>query len=100
MNKTDIINSLVLSRENKLSVKRIEVTKTANSLGNPNISVGTLPYYDWDKVKEITYVITYGRYLNCEMLVYDKQIKKDSDYKIIKGSQTAAKYLETLLTTI
>lgn len=97
MTTTEIIERLILTREHTLSVKRIEVVLTAGSMGNPQISVGTLPYYDWDKVKEMTYVITYGRYLSCELLVYDKQIKKDPDYKIVKGKAAAEKYLRQLI---
>jgi len=97
MTTAEIINKLVTSRDNTLSVKSIEVVKTPGSIGNPCIRVGTLPFYDWDKIKQITYVITYGRYLNCEMLVYDKQIKKDKDYIFAKGIDAAAKVVNEII---
>jgi hypothetical protein len=97
MKKQEIINNLIVNRQNNLSVKRVEVVKTKNSLGNPYISVGTLPFYEWDKDKQITFVITYGRYLNCEMMVYSKQIKNDADFVIIKGTKKAIEHLQTIL---
>ncbi len=100
MKPIEIINTLVTSRDNTLSVKSIEVVKEKNSLGNPCIRVGTLPFYDWDKDKQITFVITYGRYLNCEMLVYDKQIKKDKDYTIVKGIDAAAKVVTDIINKV
>ena len=66
-------------------------------MGNPYLRVGTLPYYDWDKDKNITYVIAFGRYLNCSMLVYDKEIKKDKDFVIVKGQQKAIKIVDKML---
>ena len=100
MNRAEIINSLIKSRSNELTVKRVQVNLTPGSLGNPSISVGILPYYDWDKVKEPTYIITYGRYLNCEMLVYTKQIKGDKDYLIVKGTDKAVEELNNILNGI
>lgn len=97
MKHSEIINTLVTSRDNTLSVKSIEVVKTKGSMGNPCIRVGTLPFYEWDKVKQITYVITYGRYLNCEMMVYDKQIKKDKDFIFAKGIDEAAKVVTDII---
>ena len=50
-----------------------------NSLGNPQISVGVKPYQSWEKIKEPTFVIVYGRYLDLSMLVYDSY-KKDKAF--------------------
>jgi hypothetical protein len=100
MNQQNIISELITSRNNTLSVKRIEVVFDSQSLGNPKISVGTLPFYEWNEDKEMTYVITYGRYLNCEMLVYDKEIKKDKDFIIVKGQDKAVKVLTKILSEI
>lgn len=100
MTNQDIINKLVLDRENTLSVKRIQVNLINGSMGNPCISVGTLPFYDWDKSKEMQYVLCYGRFLNCEMMVYDKQIKKDDSYIIVKGKDNAVNELTKILTKI
>lgn len=97
MTTIEIIEKLILSRENTLSVKKIEVVKTKGSLGNPKISVGTLPFYEWDKNQQITFVLTYGRFLNCEMLVYDKQIKSDKDFIIVKGIEAAKNELINIL---
>lgn len=97
MTTQDMIEKLVVTRDNTLSVKSIEVVKTPGSMGNPCLRVGTLPFYDWDKVKQITFVITYGRYLNCEMLVYDKQIKADKDYIIVKGIDAAATTIRDII---
>jgi hypothetical protein len=97
MTKIEIINRLINERENTLLVRKIEVKLNANSLGNPCISVGTLPYYEWNDIKEMEYCITYGRYLNCEMLVYDKATRKDKDYIFIKGKQNAITALSNIL---
>lgn len=100
MNTNEIIKKLIIDRTNDLSVKSVEVVKTYGSMGNPCIRVGTLPFYEWDKVKEMTYVITYGRYLNCEMLVYRKQISTDKDYTIIKGQKEATEIIKNILSNI
>lgn len=97
MKDREIIKYLVTDRENTLSVRKITVNKAGNSLGNPAISVGTLPYYEWSKDRQITFVLTYGRYLNCELLVYDKQIKKDGDYVFATGIKEATKVLTELI---
>ena len=100
MQQLELINKLIKNRTNNLSVKTVEVIKEIGSLGNPKISVGTLPYYEWDKEKEITFVLTYGRYLNCNMLVYDKDIKKDKSYVFCKGKKQAITELKKILNTI
>ncbi|HEV3223904.1 MAG TPA: hypothetical protein VGZ90_13540 [Puia sp.] len=100
MKNKEIINTLVNNRENNLSVKSVEVVKNKASLSNPKIMVGTKPYYEWSKTKEITFVITYGRYLNCEMLVYDKQIKNDNDFITVIGKTNAAKEVNKIINNI
>jgi len=100
MNHSEIISKLIDNRENTLSVKSIEVKFNPDSLGNPCVRVGTLPFYEWSKDKEMTYVLTYGRYLNCELLVYDKQIKNDPSYIIVKGKDNAKKELTKILNRI
>lgn len=100
MTTQNIIEKLVVTRDNTLSVKSIEVVKSPGSMGNPCIRVGTLPFYEWDKDKKITFVITYGRYLNCEMMVYDKQIKKDKDYIIVKGIDAAANVVRDIINKV
>ncbi len=97
MTNEQIIETLVTKRDNTLSVKSVEVVKNPDSLANPCIRVGTQPFYEWSKEKKITYVITYGRYLNCEMLVYDKQIKADKDYIFAKGIDKAVAVLNKIL---
>ena len=89
MTNQEVINRLIIDRENTLSVRRVEVVMTAGSMGNPCISVGTAPYYEWDNHTDMTYVITYGRYLNCEMVVYPKLIKGDKSFITVKGQKAA-----------
>ena len=100
MKNNKIIKTLITDRENTLSVKSIEVVKNVESLANPRIMVGTLPFYEWDQDKTITYVITYGRYLSCNQLVYDKEIKADKDFIYAKGSDEAKKVLTKILDKI
>lgn len=68
-------------------------------MGNPAISVGTLPYYEWSKEKEMSYVICYGRYLNCEMLVYKSQ-RQDPDFIEVKGKEAAIKVINKIISDI
>ena len=100
MKKEEIVEKLITSRKNDLSVKSIEVVWNPSSFGNPRITVGTKPYYEWDKVKEMEYVICYGRYLNCSLLVYDKEIRKDKDFTFVKGEKAAVKKLMEILDKI
>jgi hypothetical protein len=100
MKHSDIISQL-LDRKNDLSIKRTQVNLSAGSLGNPSITVGTQPYYDWDKDKRITYIITYGRYLSLEMLVYEKLLKDIApDYLKTKDRDQAEKYIQDIINRI
>lgn len=90
-----LVNELV-TKENNLRVLSKMVNLTPGSLGNPYIRVGTLPFYDWHKKKQITYVITGGRFLNCDMLVYDAY-KKDKDYFVTKSIKKAKEKVEGLI---
>ena len=76
MTQQQIIKDFVYNRENTLSVKSMKIN-ISNSVGNPSIFVGTIPNFK-DKNK-FSYVISYGRYLNCEMLCYGTY-KKDKGY--------------------
>ena len=90
-----IIDNL-LNRENTLSVRKVTVNLTSGSIGNPQISVGTLPYYEWDKDKRVTYIITYGRFINCEMLVYEKLLK-DIEHLKTKDKDEAQTYIKNII---
>lgn len=102
MNRAEIIKTLITDRTNELLVKHIQVNLNPGSLGNPKISVGTTPFYEWNKGKDaqIGFVLTYGRFLNCELLVYNKQIKNDASFIFAKGAKEATKKLNEILDKI
>ncbi|MDD5353319.1 MAG: hypothetical protein PHS93_09185 [Candidatus Omnitrophica bacterium] len=82
-----------------MSVRSIIINVNPESLSNPKIMVGTLPYYEWSKDKKITYVITYGRYLNCEMLCYNSY-KNDSSFFETNEQKEAINHLNKILNQI
>ena len=84
---TELVNKLV-TKDNKFIVRSITVNLIPGSLGNPNIRVGSLPFYEWSKKKEMTYVITAGRYLDCRMLT-DKAYLNDKDYFVTTSLKKA-----------
>lgn len=77
MNSTKQIDQVateLLNVENKLYVRSQIVTLNANSMANPRVFVGVIPFYSWSKEQKVTYVIT-SRFLNSEMLVYENLLK-------------------------
>lgn len=88
-----VLTQLLDNRENNLSVKTQVLNLTNGSLGNPRIQVGTLPYYEWDNKKEITYIVCCGRFITCEMLVYEKMMK---GYEFLKttNKKEAKEYIK------
>ena len=97
--RDNVISKLIKDRENELSVFSLPVNIVKNSLGNPNIYVGVIPYYSWYTKKELTFVISYGRYLSVEMLVYGSY-KKDDSFIEVKGKENAIKVLNKILDNI
>ncbi len=91
MGNIDKIIDELIQKKNELAVRKQTVNLTAGSLGNPKISVGVLPFYEWSKSKKVTYVITGGRYLDCRMLV-DRAYKNDSDF-VVTNNYARAKQL-------
>lgn len=97
--RKEIIKKLISDRKNELSIFRQPVNIIKNSLGNPQISVGVKPYQSWEKTKEPTFVIVYGRYLDLSMLVYDSY-KKDKEFIEVVGKEKAIKVLNDILDSI
>lgn len=95
----ETLNELITNRENTLSIKSKIIMLIKDSLGNPRIQVGTIPFYEWQEDKRITYVICYGRYITCEMLVYEKLL---SGYEYLKtqDQQEAKNYIRNILKNI
>lgn len=92
----EVLNELITNRENTLSIKSKTITLTKDSLGNPRIQVGTIPYYDWQEDKRITYIICYGRYITCEMLVYEKLLN-GYEYLKTQDQEEAKNYIKAIL---
>jgi hypothetical protein len=82
-----------------LSVIRLPINLIKNSLGNPSINVGVIPYSSWETKKELTFVISYGRYLSVEMLAYGSYTK-DSGFVEAKGKANAIKVINKILDDI
>lgn len=102
MTHEKIIKELITERKENnfaISVKSIPVILNEGSLGNPHIYVGIAPATSFSKDKRETYVITYGRYLNCEMICYETY-KKDKDYFFTKNKNIAVTYLKNILNNI
>jgi hypothetical protein len=99
MTPKEVIQYLITDRINDLSVRRATVNLTAGSLGNPQITVGVTPFYDWDKDKRPTFYICYGRYMNTEMLVYQKQLKDINPF-ITKDQKEAINKVQEIINSI
>lgn len=94
--KIDNLIDQLVTKDNELKVRKISVELLNGSLGNPKISVGTLPFYDFSSDKKITYVITGGRYLDCNMLCYNKY-KGDKDFQVTKSYKQAREIVRKII---
>lgn len=99
MTADEVIKYLIIDRVNDLSVRRATVNLTSGSIGNPQISVGVTPFYEWDKDQRITYYVCYGRYMSCEMLVYTKMLKEISPF-ITKDQNEAINKVNEIINSI
>ena len=97
MTQEQLIKDFIYNRENTLSVKSIQV-KLNGTIGDPKIYVGTLPYYPLS-IKQMTYVISYGRYLSPEMLCLESY-KKDRGYFYTDSKSRAARKLAEIYNQI
>jgi hypothetical protein len=95
----DLIKKMITDRKNTMSVVSVPVIKIKDSLSNPKISIGTLPFYDWSKNQKITFVIVYGRYLDCSMLCYDSY-KNDKDYFVTSDTNVAISKLTEIFNNL
>jgi hypothetical protein len=98
MTQEQLIKDFIYNRENTLSVKKAQV-KILDTIGDPSIFVGTIPYHSFSKDKKITYVISYGRYLNCEMLCYGT-FKKDKSFFHTDSKSRASRKLAEIYNQI